>query len=73
MVCPDKYKVLPGACVGVHAQDRPYTANKSMVEFMYRKELSMHLQNTIKMTGEEPIILIRGKVLKNNNRHLMKP
>lgn len=68
MVCPDKYKVLPGACVGVHAQDRPYTANKSMVEFMYRKELSMHLQNTIKMTGEEPIILIRGKVTKKQQQ-----
>lgn len=68
MVCPDKYKVLPGACVGVHAQDRPYTANKSMVEFMYRKELSIHLQNTIKMTGEEPIILIRGKVTKEQQQ-----
>lgn len=68
MICPDKYKVLPGACVGVHAQDRPYTANKSMVEFMHRKELSMHLQNTIKMTGEEPIILIRGKVTKKQQQ-----
>ena len=68
MVCTNKYKVLPDACVGVHAQDRPYTANKSMVEFMYRKELSIHLRNTIKMTGEKPIILIRGKVTKEQQK-----
>lgn len=60
----NKFQVVPEACLGVHAQDRPFCANKSKVEFVMQDELSYR----IRKIGAEVIVLRKGSITKQQQK-----
>lgn len=60
----NKFQVVPGACLGVHAQDRPFCANKSKVEFVMQDELSYR----IRKIGVEVVVLRKGSITKQQQK-----
>lgn len=60
----NKFQVVPEACLGVHAQDRPFCANKSKVEFVMQDELSYR----IRKIGVEVVVLRKGSITKQQQK-----